>query len=83
MKNELWFKRKKYGWGWTPANGKGRLVIILYSIAVAIDPFLAKKQQTEMSIPVFLGITALLTLALFGICYWKGEKPEWQWGEKD
>ncbi len=22
-KSEIWFKRKTYGWGWTPANAKG------------------------------------------------------------
>ncbi len=68
----LWFKRKIYGWGWTPVKWQGWLTILLY-IFIAI--FTAYEED-------FIAII-IATIILFYICYKKGEKPRWQWGLKD
>lgn len=77
----LWFKRKLYGWGWTPVKWQGWFVIALY---VAILFLLLKpiKDSTPASDVMYTFVlpVALLTLALLSVCYWKGEKPRWQWG---
>ncbi|MGZ3792972.1 MAG: hypothetical protein ACXVCP_11520 [Bdellovibrio sp.] len=77
--SDIWFKRKKYGWGWTPANAKGWLVIIFYAILASLLSFIA-----PMSIVWFLISILILTMGLIWLCYKKGKKPKWSWGsDKD
>jgi len=83
MEKALWFKRKKYGWGWTPANAMGWLVLIIYVILISAYPLISVLGQFSFSIVVFLIITFLLTGILFWICFKKGEKPSWSWGGKN
>lgn len=66
-----WFKRKTYGWGWTPSTWQGWAVLALYL-------FGAVKGFVSVFAPGFL----LLTAALIAVCYLTGEKPRWQWGKK-
>ena len=84
MKNKLWFRRKTYGWGWTPISWEGRLVtftaiLIPLAIRFTLKAYgLEKPVQyfyTYASIPiVFMGLTL--------VCFRYGEKPRWQWGIK-
>lgn len=83
MSEKKWFKRKLYGYGWTPASGEGWLVIILY-ILFNIKNFLeingASKSFNYTAInftPLFLLSTALLIC----LCIKYGETPRWQWGK--
>ncbi len=81
---KLWFRRKMYGWGWYPATWEGWLVVLVYVIAilgftVAIDE---TSPPCELVFTFFLPIT-LLTITLLHICYATGEKPRWQWGNRD
>lgn len=80
---KLWFRRKLYGWGWTPTTWQGWLVIGIYIIAlIKISDFVEVNSLSQndalknVSIPVII-ITSLLII----ICYSKGEKPRWQWGK--
>lgn len=34
IQKKLWFKRKTYGWGWTPVAWQGWLVIVLYVLFI-------------------------------------------------
>ncbi len=79
--NHYWFKRKLYGWGWTPVTWQGWGVIALYIIfvtafALTIDE---RSSAREVAFTFVLPVT-LLTITLIRICYKKGEKPRWQWG---
>ena len=78
----LWFKRKLYGWGWTPATWQGWLVILVYVVLVALFAFTIDENSPAREV-FFTGIlpVALLTIALISICYKFGEKPRWQWGK--
>lgn len=79
----LWFKRKLYGWGWTPATWQGWLVIALYiAIAVALGLTLDENSPTKEIVFTFLLPLTLATVTLIRICYKKGEKPRWQWGKR-
>ena len=85
--NHLWFKRKLYGWGWTPAKWQGWFVILGYVLII-----LTLVLNREESIPgnpdsgsnflTFALPIILLTALLIFICYKKGEKLRWQWGQK-
>ena len=74
---KLWFRRKLYGWGWTPVSWEGWLVIAVY-IGLLIFGVSKMDHEGTKNITVIL----LLTAGLIYICYRKGEKPKWQWGKR-
>ncbi len=79
--NGYWFKRKLYGWGWTPASWQGWAVTLLYlalliGLALTIDE---SAPANELALMLFLPLI-LLTATLIAICYKTGEKPKWTWG---
>lgn len=77
-----WFKRKLYGWGWTPARWQGWLVVLVF-IALAAGDFVRIDSGSHSVSDTLINVVpeiALLALILIGICYKTGEKPRWQWG---
>ncbi len=85
MAKQIWFKRKTYGWGWTPATWQGWAVIGIYTGAV-ISSFLKSDENSHSASDTlfsFIPMTILLTLILLAITYLTGEKPSWQWGNKE
>ncbi len=79
---QLWFKRKTFGWGWTPVRWQGWLVIGLYAALIAfvfarIDA--SSHSVSDTMAGVFLPFIGL-TLILIALCYATGEEPGWQWG---
>lgn len=81
--NNIWFKRKKYGWGWTPVTWQGWATLILYIILMVwifnIFPLSEKIISKENFLPLALWFDT--TVILVWISYKKGESPKWQWGE--
>jgi hypothetical protein len=77
-----WFKRKLYGWGWTPARKEGWLVIAVYLFAVIVLATRVNENAalSELAWSFFIPLGAM-TFFLILVCYLKGEKPRWQWGE--
>lgn len=83
-KNKLWFRRKTYGWGWTPITWEGWLVtLVVVAIPIAIRLTL-KALEFEKSTQYFYvwASVPILLMALILICFRYGEKPKWQWGIK-
>ena len=72
-----WFKRKLYGWGWVPVSWKGWLIIVI-AIAIILAGAHISKIDDAPSAAVMAIIFAMILI--FTFCYWKGEKPRWQWG---
>ena len=76
-----WFKRKLYGWGWTPARWQGWVVLLVYIVAVfAFASTIDENSPTREVVFTFLLPLALFTVTLIRICYKTGESPRWQWG---
>ncbi|MFT5360091.1 MAG: hypothetical protein ACI88L_000572 [Candidatus Paceibacteria bacterium] len=81
-----WFRRKLYGWGWTPARWQGWLVTGLFIgfvlwQAVCLDSLAEELTRGELlSFFVKLAVAIVVFLA---IANKKGEKPKWQWGVPD
>lgn len=78
MNNNIWFKRKKYGFGWYPATWQGWLIILVWLIL-----FIFTVKTFDHEWLKNLIIVLILTSLLIYISYKKGEKPKWQWGEKN
>ncbi len=79
-----WFRRKIYGYGWTPARSQGWWLtgvyfLFIFGLFVASSSNYALIDPEEFATPI-VGAT-LLYLAIV----WKtGEPLKWQWGpEKD
>ena len=82
MNNKLWFKTKRYGWGWTPCSWEGWVVIVAFLIFqywnfLRLDKVSHSNSDT---IRPFIIQTFLVVIILIIICYKKGEKPRWRWG---
>lgn len=76
MNNKIWFKRKLYGWGWTPCTWEGWVAILVW---LAVFLFTISKVDHEWLKNLI--VIFIMTGILIFICYKKGEKPRWQWGK--
>lgn len=80
-----WFKAKTYGWGWYPSTWQGWLILLAY-IGLLYFPFFymySKSKPINEILINFIPRITILTLLLIIICLRTGEKPRWQWGEKN
>ena len=69
-----WFKRKLYGWGWTPATKEGWFLLALYIFSILYVV------RTTIGVQQALLELAIITILFLFIVYRKGEPPKWQWG---
>jgi len=78
-KRDIWFPAKDYGWGWgMPCAWQGWVVLCTYIGLVLLSVIVIKpKSNIELFLPVVGGLTILFCL----VCWWKGEKPAWRWGD--
>jgi hypothetical protein len=81
-KKDIWFRRKSYGWGWTPATKEGWGVTLVFILAIVILAVRIEEnmQLKEIGLKYLLPV-AVLTLAFIKVAYTHGEKPKWQWGD--
>jgi hypothetical protein len=78
-----WFKRKLYGWGWTPATTQGWIVFLIYLLFVIVVAFGFNEGAGEVeSIRKLFVLLTTATVVLIWVIYLKGEKPKWQWGKR-
>jgi uncharacterized membrane protein HdeD (DUF308 family) len=80
--NQIWFKAKKYGWGWYPSTWQGWLVVIGYLIIFAILIAIFETNVEKFLVPYLISVIFLTSLLIY-ISYKKGEKPGWRWGDKN
>jgi len=82
MDKKLWFRAKKYGWGWTPVTWQGWLATGLYTLAIAIIvAVIGDGFESRGGVTTFFFLLFLITLPFIYICIEKGEKPRWRWGK--
>lgn len=76
-----WFKRKWYGWGWTPATWQGWLLTLGYVASLILFSLTIDDQSPPREVFfTFLLPILFLTILFIRIAYKKGETPKWQWG---
>ena len=64
---DMWFKNRKYGWGWFPITIEGWLVTI-----GAIIGLIYYRENYLIMLIIAIGLVVIGHL--------KGPKPEWRWG---
>jgi len=77
-----WFKRKIYGWGWTPVRWQGWITLLFFIFYIVINSprAVGGVEPTGTDLNWFFAKVVLSIIVLLIICYKKGEKPRWQWG---
>lgn len=88
MKNEskYWFKRKRYGYGWTPSSREGWLLIVAYLAVVIFGGFFFSNKlgSGDMFYTIAYSIfVPTLTTVLLLITIRKAPKGKWRWGWKE
>lgn len=85
-KNKYWFKRKRYGYGWTPSSLEGWLLIVAYLAIVILGVFFFS-DKLESGDPlysiVYLIFVIMSTTILLLITVQKAPKGKWRWGWKE
>jgi hypothetical protein len=77
-KEKAWFFAKTYGWGWgMPQRWQGWVVIGAFFAALGAATPLLPRHPLWYVIAVNAAAAALI-----GICWWKGERPRWRWGDE-
>lgn len=84
MKNgekRWWFPAKRYGWGWGfPSAWQGWVVLFGFLAAMTFISFVFPPDDR---LGLFLGGVIGCSVVLVAICFAKGERPRWRWGESD
>lgn len=78
-----WFKRKLYGYGWTPAKPEGWAVVFSFILLVlGLVLFLEKTGGVDEQPGKFAAVMAAAVALLLAISWKTGEPLRWQWGPK-
>ena len=84
MRRPIWFKAKKYGWGWYPSTWQGWLILLFFVFLMVADfrsLDVVSHSASDTLRPWIIHIF-ILTLILIWICWLTGEKPRWRWEGK-
>lgn len=80
---QIRFRNKRYGWGWVPVTWQGRVITLVYTLAIIALALMIHDQSTLQQVLLTFVIPMLvITIAFIFIAYKRGEKPERRWGEK-
>ncbi|USN92441.1 MAG: hypothetical protein H6782_01345 [Candidatus Nomurabacteria bacterium] len=82
--NGYWFKRKRYGLGWTPAKPAGWITIFSYILfIIGVFHFSDMRNFYVSSASVHIIVLIVVATLLFLAVMWRtGEPLKWQWGKK-
>jgi hypothetical protein len=78
-KDQAWFPRKRYGWGWgMPTRWQGIAVMFGFLGAMILGAVVILPRN----IFAYLGYIVVISAILTSICYKKGEAPRWSDDDK-
>ena len=76
-----WFKRKLYGYGWTPSKWQGWLISLIFAVLLFLLSLTINDASTiQESMFTYILPALILIFILIYIAHKKGEKLAWQWG---
>lgn len=79
----LWFKRRRYGYGWTPVTWQGWLLVCLLLLtAVGGAIILLTVQYSNVLLWAYLNAVIVMVVLVLILAYRYGPSPKWRWGKK-
>lgn len=82
---KYWFKRRRYGYGWTPTTWQGWLTVLIYFVLILLAGWLLENNGDEPSsddMVVFFTVLIVSTGLLFVITAYTAPKAKWRWGKR-
>ena len=79
---EYWYKRRRYGYGFTPTSWQGWLMLGLMVLMLVIPAFFLGKSNTEIVIGYLIYVVVVLGGSLY-VIFSKSPTPKWRWGKSD
>jgi len=78
---QYWFPARRYGWGWgLPNNWQGWVAYLTYVALLIAGVVLLDPRQNKVG---FMAYIVAISVLLLAICWVKGERPSWRWGNSD
>ena len=81
----LWFKRRRFGWGWVPASKQGWLTLVAFVAAVGGGGLVMGLTQDDgdfWPVVAYLVFVAGASATLIRVTRAHGPDPHWRWGRK-
>lgn len=80
----IWFKARRYGWGWTPVSWQGWVILFVWAgLFGGQVAWFNIAYPTGLLAPIASIVVGLImTGILLWITYSTGETPGWQWGNQ-
>ena len=81
-REDMWFRRKYYGWGWYPCCWKGWVAILGFFLAMILSAVVISSYTVneESFVMIFIPTVFIFAVTLLILCLLRGEKPRWCWG---
>lgn len=80
--DDHWFKRRRYGWGWTPVTWQGWITVLGALVLILLNSLLLTDRIVTPTLITLFSINTLAVVVLLVlISYLKGPKPRWRWGK--
>lgn len=84
VNKNYWFKRRRYGYGWTPVTWQGWAVIGCFVAVVLGGAFVgSQNEESDLALWLYLNFVFAAALLLIGVSLQKGPMPHWRWGKSD
>ena len=74
-----WFKRRRYGYGWTPSTWQGWLCVAVFLAATILPIPLLGDSTTATAL--YLAWTLLALAAFLALTIAKSPTARWRWGK--
>lgn len=84
--SQYWFKRRRYGYGWTPVTWQGWITFAIFLLVIVVSALIIlpskPAQPTTAKLVIFFLFVLSDLLVFIGITLAKGPNPRWRWGKK-
>lgn len=78
--SKYWFPAKRYGWGWgLPVAWQGWVVMAFFVVLLLVGAAVLLPSRGSGA---FAAYSIALCAVLVAICWLKGERPRWRWGDE-
>ena len=82
VEQDNWYKRRRYGYGFTPVTWQGWLLVGLMILLLVIPAFFLGQSSNEIVIGYLIYVVVVLS-ASFYVMLSRSPKPKWRWGKSD